>query len=107
MDVLEDLQTLSSFVGTRVPISSPNSQLLPLLVHPVHTTFPWAPLRTALESYFGTPTTIDPARVQGGWAGLKCYIAAFKRLEAVDSEGETAEVMTWLLSLKDAAIQNS
>ena len=105
MDVLADLESLAAFVGTRVPLSSPNPQLLPLLTHPSHTTFPWAPLRIALESFFGTPDAIDPARVQGGWAGLRCYIAAFKRLEAVDSEAETAEVMTWLLALKDAAIQ--
>jgi hypothetical protein len=109
MDALHDLTILAEFEGCTVPPASPTSLIdfLSLLTSPYRSTFPWAPLKLALESFFGTYDGIDPMRIEAGWAGLYLIIAGFKRLEAVDSEDETSQVMTWLLALKEAAIRRS
>lgn len=109
MDALHDLTILGEFEGCSVQPASPLAliHILPLLTSPHRSTFPWAPLKHALEQYFGSYDAIDPMRIEAGWAGLNLIIAGFKRLEQVDSEAETAQVMTWLLALKQAAIRRS
>lgn len=96
----------------------------PILTHPNKVTFPWPPLRSALEDFFeptspdedelglgpdGAPglgtIELDPAKIGGGWAGLSLVLTAFKRLEVVESEDETREVLAWLAALKLATVR--
>lgn len=84
----------------------------PMLTHPNRVTFPWPPLRQALFDYFNPPqgsTTLDfdldPSLISGGWAGLQLVLTSFKRLEVVESEDETREVLAWLSALKLATIK--
>lgn len=109
MDILHDLTVLGEFEGCIVAAASPASliHILPLLTSPHRSTFPWAPLKHVLESYFGSCDSIDPMRIEAGWAGLNLIIAGFKRLEQVESEAETGQVMLWLMALKKAAIRRS
>lgn len=109
MDALHDLTILADFDGCIVTAASPSAliHILPLLTSPHRSTFPWAPLRLALEAYFGHVESIDPMRIESGWAGLNLIIASFKRLEQVESDQETTQVMTWLLALKQASIRRS
>ena len=78
----------------------------PILTHPSSTTFPWSPLRHALNNYFGgAPLALDPNKIHSGWCGLSLILTAFRRLEVVDSELETAELLSWLQALKVAAVR--
>ncbi|ORY86689.1 hypothetical protein BCR35DRAFT_44697 [Leucosporidium creatinivorum] len=112
METLSDLTQLSEFEGTRVPAAPLNGPCLSLfgqiLTHPSRVTFPWAPLRHALYTYFGSPpSNLDPHKIGAGWCGLSLILTAFKRLEVVESQEETQEVLTWLHALKIAAVRRS
>ncbi|KAI5479876.1 forkhead box protein I [Pseudohyphozyma bogoriensis] len=110
---LADLTLLSEFQGTTVPEASAQSDLMsffgPLLTHPSRVTFPWAPLRNALSAYFASssPHGLDPQRIFSGWCGLSLILTAFKRLEVVESEADTAECLAWLSAIKVAAVRRS
>ena len=113
METLADLTELANFEGTRVPAAPLNGPCLSLfgqiLTHPSRVTFPWAPLRHALFTYFNSPPSIplDPNKIGAGWCGLSLILTAFKRLEVVESESETQEVLDWLQAIKLAAVRRS
>lgn len=102
---------LSSIANLSLPTAAPlNGPCLSLfgqiLTHPSRVTFPWAPLRHALYTYFGSPpTNLDPHKIGAGWCGLSLILTAFKRLEVVESQEETQEVLSWLAALKIAAVR--
>lgn len=85
----------------------------PMLTHPNRVTFPWPPLRQALVDYFNpkhptasaTELDLEPSLISGGWAGLQLVLTSFKRLEVVESEDETREVLAWLSALKLATVK--
>ncbi|KAM0752119.1 hypothetical protein T439DRAFT_201263 [Meredithblackwellia eburnea MCA 4105] len=109
---LADLTKLSEFDGTRVPEASPGGPCLtffgPLLTHSQCVTFPWPPLRNALHQYFAsTPPSLDPQKINSGWAGLSLILTSFKRLEVVEDEHENQEVIQWLNAIKVATIRRS
>lgn len=89
------------------PLNGPCLSLFgQLLTHPSRVTFPWHPLRHALYTYFGSaPPHLDAAKIGSGWNGLSLILTAFKRLEVVESEEETAEVVAWLKALKMATVK--
>lgn len=94
---------------TAAPLNGPCLSLFgQILTHPSRVTFPWAPLRHALYTYFGSPpANLDPNKIGAGWCGLSLILTAFKRLEVVESQEETQEVLTWLTALKIAAVRRS
>ncbi|KAI5479879.1 hypothetical protein MNV49_002437 [Pseudohyphozyma bogoriensis] len=110
---LADLTLLSEFQGAAVPEPTAQSEVMssfgPLLANPSRVTFPWAPLRAALSAYFAStsPLDLDPHRIFSGWCGLSFILTAFKRLEVVESEADTAECLAWLSAIKAAAVRRS
>ncbi|KAK4055357.1 Fork head domain-containing protein [Microbotryomycetes sp. JL221] len=115
-DILADLTRLGQFNGTNVPAAPLNGPCLALfgqlMTHPTRVTYPWPPLRTTLSSYFNTvqplqATGLDPAKIQSGWCGLGLIATSFRRLEVVQSDVDSQQVLDWLHAIKQAAIVRS
>jgi hypothetical protein len=78
----------------------------PMLTGP-KVTLGWATLRNSLQAYFGstTPTLLEPHRIAAGWCGLSLILTAFKRLEVIEDEHDTAECLAWLSAIKLATVR--